>query len=103
MPGSIGESRREDIVPNGPIVPLANMTLPNSINLSTYRTYGSASVLSVYCTGTFSISTITTPTTGAPYPGSTQIYIPGNRDDTIYFSGNGTLYATLFTTRSSEV
>ena len=66
MKSSIGDARREDIVPNGPIIPIANMTLPNSITLSTFASYGCASVLSAYCTSTFSISTLGTPTAGAP-------------------------------------
>ncbi len=101
----LGPSRSSDIVPNGEIVPLASISVPGSITLSTYATYGTPMILNLIGTGTFSISTAHTSasfTTGVGHAAATEMYLPVNGQDKIYFSGSGTLSCTLYTSKDQD-
>lgn len=100
-PGQYGVARSNDIIPNGPIVPI-NVSLPGTLTLSTYQTYGNSAVLMVICSGTFSYSTLALPTTGPAIPADTLHYIPVNGQDTLYINGSGTFRSNLFTSRSQS-
>lgn len=110
MPGSIGEARSNDIVPNGPIVPIPDMALPGTLNLATYASYGSASVLNCICTGAFSVAgaasdTATDPPaipaagTGLFHAAAVEVYLPVNGQSLLKIGGTGTFSSTLYTLR----
>ena len=102
MAGNYGRARANDIVPNGPIVPLPDITLPGTLSLATYASYGQASVLNLIATGTWNASTLALATTGVSHAASQELYLPVNGQDKIYFNGSGTLSVTLYTTRAAE-
>lgn len=114
MPGAIGEARSNDIVPNGAIVPIPDLTLPGTLNLASLAAgYGNPSVLCCNCTGTFSISATGTANaadapgmpgagTGQFFAAATTIYIPVNGQSFLKIGGSGTFSSTLYTTRYQQ-
>jgi|WetSurMetagenome_2_1015567.scaffolds.fasta_scaffold08818_9 hypothetical protein len=96
MAGQMGRARSNDIVPNGGIIPLPNITLPGTLSLETYRTYGKASVLNCLGAGTWSASTLALPTAGVAHAAGNEVYLPVNGATKIYFQGSGALAMTLY-------
>jgi hypothetical protein len=98
MAGQMGRARSNDIVPNGGIIPLPDITLPGTLTLATYATYGKPMVLNCLGAGTWSASTRALPTAGVAHAASQEIYLPVNGAVKIYFAGSGALSMTLYTT-----
>lgn len=102
MAGIYGRARSNDIIPNGPIVPLDDTPLPGTLSMATYQTYGQPVILNVVASGTWNVNTQALAATGVAHAASVEAYLPVNGQDKLYFQGSGTLSATLYTSKANE-
>ena len=102
MAGIYGRARSNDIIPNGKIVNLPALSLPGTLTLATYGTYGNAASLKVLGTGTFSVDTAALATTGVAHAAGAEVYLPVNGQNLLYFNGSGSLAMTLYTSVANE-
>ena len=102
MAGIYGRARSNDLVPNGPIIPLADITLPGTLTLQRGGSNNEPAILNCICTGTFSIGTLALPTTGVAHAAGQEVYLPVNGQTLIYINGSGTFSSTLYTTKANE-